>query len=139
MAFVLDFSVAISWLMPDEFFDSIFLDKTVKEGAVVPSIWSLEIGNVLLMAERQKRISAEQRHRALFTLSELPINVDVMTSQHAWHETMDIAERYKLTLYDATYLELALRCSLPLATLDKSLKRAAEEVGITTESSNSKH
>lgn len=53
-----------------------------------------------------------------------------MTSRYAWQETMELPERYKLTLYDATYLELALRCSLPLATLDKSLKNAADKAGI---------
>lgn len=76
---VLDCSVAIFWLMPDEFFDSCFLDRVVTEGALVSSIWPLEIGNTLLMAERQKRLSAEQRHQAVFTLSELPTNVDPMT------------------------------------------------------------
>jgi predicted nucleic acid-binding protein len=116
--------------MPDEFFDSRFLDRVILEGALVPSVWPLEVGNVLLMAERQKRISAEQRHQAVYTLSELPINVDPMTSHHAWQETMELAERYKLTLYDAAYLELALRRSLPLATLDKSLKSAADKAGI---------
>jgi len=95
--------------MPDEFYDSCFLDRVVAEGTLVPSVWPLEIGNTLLMAERQKRLSAEQRHQAVFTLSELPINVDPMTSHHTWQETMELAERYKLTLYDATYLELALR------------------------------
>lgn len=76
---VLDCSVAIFWLMPDEFFDSCFLDRVVTEGALVSSIWPFEIGNTLLMAERQKRLSAEQRHQAVFTLSELPTNVDPMT------------------------------------------------------------
>ena len=127
---VLDCSVAISWLMPDESFNSRFLDRVVTEGALVPFVWPLEIGNVLLMAERQKRLSAEQRHQAVFTLSELPINIDPMTSHHAWQETMELAEHYKLTLYDAAYLELALRRFLPLATLDKSLKSAADKAGV---------
>jgi predicted nucleic acid-binding protein len=116
--------------MPDEYFDPHFLDQVVEKGAIVPSLWSLEVGNVLLIAERQNRISSEQRHKALYTLSELPITVDAMTSHHAWLETMDIAEKYKLTLYDASYLELSLRRSLPLATLDKVLKQAAEKAGV---------
>jgi predicted nucleic acid-binding protein len=129
-AFVLDCSVTISWFMPDESFDFNFLDQVAEEGAIVPSLWSLEIGNVLLIAERKKRITLEQRQKAIHILSELPIVVDTMTSNHAWLETMELAERHNLTLYDASYLELSLRRSLPLATFDKSLKKAAELSGV---------
>lgn len=125
-AFVLDCSVAISWFMPDESFGIDFLNQIAEKGAIVPSLWSLEIGNVLLIAERKKRITLEQRQKALHILTELPIVVDAMTANHAWLETMELAERHDLTLYDASYLELALRRSLPLATFDKSLKKAAE-------------
>lgn len=125
-AFVLDCSVTISWFMPDESPDFNFLDQIAEEGAIVPSIWSLEIGNVLLIAERKKRITLEQRQKAIHILSELPIVVDTVTPNHAWLETMELAERHNLTLYDASYLELSLRRSLPLATFDKALKKAAE-------------
>lgn len=128
--FVLDCSVAISWFMPDEPSDSSLLDLITEKGAVVPSLWPLEIGNVLLIAERKKRITLEQRKKAIHALAELPISVDMMTSDHAWLETMEIAERYSLTLYDASYLELALRRSLPLATFDSSLKQAAQLAGV---------
>jgi predicted nucleic acid-binding protein len=129
-AFVLDCSVTISWFMPDESSDFNFLDRVADEGAIVPSLWSLEIGNVLLMAERKTRITLEQRQKAIHVLTELPITVDTMTSSYAWIETMELAERYNLTLYDASYLELSLRRSLPIATFDKSLKRAAELSGV---------
>ncbi len=129
-AFVLDCSVTISWFMPDESSDFNFLDQVADGGAIVPSLWSLEIGNVLLIAERKTRITLEQRQKALHILTELPIIVDTMTSNHAWLETMELAERYNLTLYDASYLELSLRRSLPLATFDKSLKKAAELSGV---------
>ncbi len=129
-AFVLDCSVTISWFMPDESFDFNFLDQVAEKGAIVPSLWSLEIGNVLLIAERKKRITLEQRQKAIHILTELPIVFDTMTSNHAWLETMELAERYNLTLYDASYLELSLRRSLPLATFDKSLKKAAELSGV---------
>jgi predicted nucleic acid-binding protein len=122
--------VTISWFMPDESLGFDFLDRLAEEGAVVPSLWSLEIGNVLLFAERKKRITLEQRRKAIHILMELPIIVDTMTSNHAWLETMELAERYSLTLYDASYLELSLRRSLPLATFDKSLKKAAELSGV---------
>ncbi len=72
VAFVLDCSVTVSWLMPDEYFDSNLLNQVVERGAVVPSLWSLEIGNVLLIAERKKRITAKHRQRSIHTLAELP-------------------------------------------------------------------
>jgi predicted nucleic acid-binding protein len=124
--FVLDCSVAVSWFMPDENFDPNLLNQVAENGAIVPSLWSLEIGNVLLIAERKKRITLEQRQKALHILTELPIVVDMMTANHAWLETIELAERYNLTLYDASYLELSLRRSLPLATFDQSLRKAAE-------------
>lgn len=129
-AFVLDCSVAISWLMPDESSNLSLLDLVTEKGAVVPSLWKLEVGNVLLIAERKKRITIEQRQRALHILEELPISIDIMTSDYAWLETMEIAGKYDLTLYDASYLELALRRSLPLATFDNLLKQAARSAGV---------
>src|SRR5436190_7040881 len=119
--------------MPDESFDAHSLNRVIEKGAIVPSLWSLEVGNVLLIAERNKRISLEQRHKALYTLTELPIIIDAITSLHAWLETMELAERYGLTLYDASYLEVSLRRSLTLVTFDKSLKRAAILAGVTIE------
>ena len=124
-AFVLDCSVTIAWLMPDENQAKDFLQDVVDQGAIVPSLWPLEVGNVLLIAERKKRITLEQRRAALYTLGELPITIDRDTSTHAWLETMTLAEQYNLTLYDASYLELALRRSLPLLTFDVALKQAA--------------
>jgi predicted nucleic acid-binding protein len=132
--FVLDCSVTISWLMPDEASGLNLLNKITESRAIVPSLWSLEVGNVLLIAERKKRITSEQRQKAIHTLTELPIIIDEMTSEHAWLETMELAERYDLTLYDASYLELSLRRSLPLATFDNSLKRAANLAGVLIKS-----
>ena len=116
--------------MPDESFDLNFLNQVSKEGAIVPSLWPLEIGNVLLLSERKMRITLEQRQKAIHVLTELPIIVDTMTSHNAWLETMELAERHNLTLYDASYLELSLRRSLPLATSDKKLQKAAELSGV---------
>lgn len=116
--------------MPDESFGLNLLDQVTEHGAIVPSLWSLEVGNVLLIAERKKRITLEQRQKAIHILAELPIAIDAMTSDHAWLETMELAARYNLTLYDASYLELSLRRSLPLATFDNSLKQAAELAGV---------
>nr|WP_253307611.1 type II toxin-antitoxin system VapC family toxin [Rickettsia endosymbiont of Ceutorhynchus assimilis] len=129
-SFVLDSSVTLSWFMPDEIADLKILNKTVKEGAIVPSVWGLEIGNSLLSAERSGRLTTIQHHQAIYTLKDIYIKVDQTTLEHTWLETMELAERYKLTLYDASYLELALRFGLPLATFDKLLKNASQAAGI---------
>ncbi|KJW04351.1 type II toxin-antitoxin system VapC family toxin [Rickettsia argasii] len=130
VSFVLDSSIALSWLMPDEVASLDILDKTITEEAIVPAIWELEIGNVLLCAERAKRLTINQRHQAIYTLKDLYIKIDQITLEHIWFETMDLAVQYGLTLYDASYLELALRCGLPIATLDKSLKQASKAAGV---------
>ena len=131
-ACVLDCSVAMSWFLPDESSNVDLLNHIVKNGAIVPALWTIEVGNVLLVSHRNKRITSEQCHQALYALKELPIIIDSMTSQNAWLETMTLAERYELTLYDACYLELSLRLSLPLATFDKALKKAAEKAGVVS-------
>lgn len=132
-ALVLDCSVTISWLMPDEKLDNSFkiLELVAKKGVIVPAIWHLEVANVLLVAQRNRRITSEQRLSSLFILSELPISIDKSTSNHAWLETMELAEKYDLSLYDASYLELAIRLSIPIATFDKQLKNAAVKREIT--------
>ena len=129
---VLDSSVTISWFMSDETTLSSLsiLNNIAKTGAIVPTIWQLEISNVLLMSERRKRITKEQRYVALYTLNELPINIDQFTCKHAWEETTELAERYNLSIYDACYLELSLRLSLSLATFDNNLKSAAKLAGV---------
>jgi len=111
---VLDCSVTISWFMDDEK-PSISLDilnKISEIGVIVPIIWQLEVANVLLTSERRKRITKEQRQSALYALNELPITIDQSISKHVWNETIELAERYNLSLYDACYLELSLRLGL---------------------------
>ena len=129
---ILDCSVTASWFIPDEFSKSSFniRDKIRERGAIVPTIWSLEVGNVLLISERRKRITKEQRQKALYILKDLPIKTDELTFKNAWFETIEIAEKYNLSLYDACYLELSLRCNYPLATFDNNLKQAAKLAGV---------
>jgi len=125
---VLDCSVTISWFMDDEK-PSISLDilnKISEIGVIVPIIWQLEVANVLLTSERRKRITKEQRQSALYALNELPITIDQSISKHVWNETIELAERYNLSLYDACYLELSLRLGLSLATFDEKLKQVAK-------------
>lgn len=127
----LDCSVAISWCLPDEtdfYADAVLSLLTEPEKvveAVVPSIWSLELANTLLVSERRGRISPEQRQEILDLIEALPIQVDVLTASQALGATFQLGKDYNLAAYDAAYLELAVRRRLPLATLDQRLAEAA--------------
>lgn len=124
---VLDGSTALAWVLPGEASAAgdALLDRVAAEGALVPGLWHLEVGNVLLAAERRGRITAAERRQALDTLAGLPLRADADTAGQAWHGSLGCAVAHRLTLYDACYLELALRRDLPLATLDEALRRAA--------------
>jgi predicted nucleic acid-binding protein len=106
------------------------LARVVDDGAAVPGIWHLEVGNILLLAELRRTISAADRVTALRDLSQLPVEVDQETASRAWRDMIELAERHRLTLYDAAYLELSLRRRLPLATFDAALRRAADAAGV---------
>lgn len=127
MSLVLDSSVTLAWVYSEQTTESIkhVFDVLAQSGAWVPTLWRLEVANVLQMGLRRKRHDAEFRDATLADLAQLPIQVDGETDQQAWGETLLLADRHRLTLYDATYLELALRRSLPLASLDEDLRRAA--------------
>ena len=131
MELVLDASVTIAWLMPDEQTapSQEVLDRVTSSGAYVPGIWRLEVGNTLLLAEMRGRILQDHRKRAIEQLLALPILVDMETDAHAWRATYTLAQQFGLTLYDASYLELARRRGLPLATLDRDLRRGAQTIG----------
>lgn len=131
-ALVLDCSVTLAWLLADEqpAAAAQVLDQVVEEGAVAPGLWPLEVGNALLVAERRGRLSGRNRTQALQDLIGLPIEIDAETAGRAWRETLTLAETHRLTLYDAAYLELAVRRSLPLATLDAALREAAVTAGV---------
>lgn len=106
------------------------LEKTGAEGALVPSIWPLEIQNVLLVAERRGRLERAQSKRFLEILGALPIHIDREDTEWPSGNLMAIARDLNLSSYDAAYLELAMRQGLPIATLDKGLKKAARKVGV---------
>lgn len=126
MAFVLDCSVALAWVLPDEgsaFADGL-LDRLVAEGALVPPVWPLEVGNVLLVALRQRRLRKAELEPIIERLRRLPIEVDIGATDHALASVLVLAGQYRLTTYDASYLDLARRRRVPLATLDKQLRAA---------------
>ena len=132
MSIVIDSSVTLAWLFEDEKTarGDALMHEVAAEGAVVPSLWRLEIANALQMAVRRKRISARYRDESLASLRAFPIVVDSETDRHAWETTLTLAERCNLTLYDAAYIELAQRLRLPLATLDREVRSACRTAGI---------
>lgn len=132
MTFVLDASATVPWFLADEASQTALarLKRVQAEGAIVPSLWHLEVGNVLLNAQRRGRLSEDALAIARADLPGLRIRVDAETDQRALNDTFDLAVRFRLTLYDAAYLELANRLRLPLATDDQALIKAAQTLGI---------
>lgn len=132
MSIVLDSSVTLAWVYSEEMTPAIrrIFEEVGKGGGWVPGLWRLEVANVLEMGVRRGRHDANFRDATLADLSLLPIAVDPETDRQAWGATVRLAERHKLTLYDAAYLELARRRGLSLATLDRDLGSAATAEGI---------
>jgi predicted nucleic acid-binding protein len=131
-SFVLDNSIVMAWSFEDETdeYAEAVLDRMPTASAVVPVLWPLEVANALLMGERRKRSSEAETIKWTGILAALPIVVDADTNAHAWFETLSLARGHDLSAYDAAYLELAIRRGLPLATIDKKLKIAAQAVGV---------
>ncbi len=131
-AFVVDNSVVISWFFKDEInaYSRAICRRLETEQVLVPAIWPLEFSNVLLMAERRKRLTAAEVSQILTILKSTPILVEQEPPERAWTEILALARSQGLTTYDASYLDLAMRMGLPLATLDKSLKKAANKVKV---------
>ena len=134
-AFVLDNSVAMRWLLAsNKPSDRRYADSVLKSladaEAVVPNLWHLEAANVLLSATNRKDIEISAVERFTAQLENLPITVDTLTANQVFGHTMSLAKAYRLSSYDAAYLELALREGLPLATLDKDLFKAARRSDI---------
>ena len=132
MSFVLDNSVALTWCFEDERTPATtaLLVQIGESGALAPGLWPLEALNGLLVAERRGRLDSSRRHRLAGFLHALPIKLDDETANRAWTETSRLAERFGLSAYDASYLELAHRHRLPLASLDQDLRAAAAALGL---------
>jgi predicted nucleic acid-binding protein len=132
MSLVIDASATLPWYFQDEASpeSELIFDRVASAGAIVPAHWKLEVANGFQTALRRRRINAEYRDESLTDLASLPIDIDPETNARAWLDTLQMAGRFGLTPYDAAYLELALRRHLPLATLDKDLRRAASDAGV---------
>jgi predicted nucleic acid-binding protein len=132
VGFVLDSSVVLAWLLPDEASAAVdaLADRLERESADVPAIWSLEVGNALLTAVRRTRITLVDVDASLAALAALPIHSDRTVGPAILNTIVALAARHGLTTYDASYIELAQRSRLPLATLDRKLREACAAAGV---------
>ena len=131
-SFIVDASVGFAWVYQGQATpetDRLLNDVAAGATVVVPALWFLEMSNVLLVAQRRHRLTAGQRKAAMEKLTAMQLTVDEEGSRNAFGKTSELAEQYGLSIYDATYLELALRRSLPLASRDEALRNAAKQCG----------
>ena len=131
-AFVVDASMAFAWVKPSQASaESDALLERIEQGAtaVVPPLWFLEVANGLLVAQRRRLLTTSERSRALDRLSGLALTVDDGDARIAFSRTSALAEEHGLSLYDAAYLEVALRRTLPIASRDEALLVAAARAG----------
>ncbi len=135
MSFVLDNSVTMRWFFGDGkpkelVYAGKVLDAMKHTSAIVPVTWGLEVANVIARAEAKGLVTEARSGAFLEMLEGVDIEVDSATFAHALSDTLQLARRYKLSAYDASYLELALRSGIPLATLDENLQKSAKTAGV---------
>jgi predicted nucleic acid-binding protein len=130
---VIDASLTLAWCFKDELTEAAtrLLEELRSSVAAVPLLWSIEVANVLALAERRKRITFAESAQLIALLGTLEIDVDRETSALAFTRILDLAREERLTAYEAAYLELAMRLGVPLASKDGDLCDAAERVGVT--------
>ena len=135
MSFVLDTSVTMRWFFGDgtpqsrEYAFKLF-DILESGSAIVPVTWGLEVANVIARVEIKELMPQVRSDAFIERLRGMDIKVDEATFEHALFDTLHLARKYKLSSYDASYLELAMRLDLPLATLDDNLRKAAKKAGV---------
>jgi predicted nucleic acid-binding protein len=131
-AVVLDASMALAWCFPDEASD--YADRALValkgHNVVVPAVWALEVANALLVGERRKRLKKAEILRFVTLLEGLSLLQESQPVNDCINRVLPLARDCDLSAYDAAYLDLALRRSAPLATLDLNLQRAAKRVGV---------
>ena len=132
MEWVFDASVTMAWCLDDErtAATDALLRRLATSPATVPQLWALEVANVLALATRKGRLTIAQRTQFIALLESSPIHVDATTAGRAFRRILDLADANGLTVYDAAYLALAMRLSVPLATLDQQLRNAATAAGV---------
>ena len=132
MAFVLDCSVTMAWIFHDEATEATdrLRETLLDTRAFVPALWPTETANALLAATRRGRVAPDEWPGIRAHLDALPIEVDQVSASRAWSAALDLANAHALSVYDAMYLELAVRMQMPLATLDRALLGAAQSAGV---------
>ncbi|MFT3878819.1 MAG: type II toxin-antitoxin system VapC family toxin [Gemmatales bacterium] len=130
--FIIDCSMTMAWFFPDEATTATqeIQDRLVNEAVLVPSLWFLEVTNVLAMAEKRKRTTPKDATQFLQLLQKFDIQAEESWQQCAFDHILPLCRKHGLTTYDASYLDLALCSQLPLASLDIDLKKAAKTLGI---------
>ncbi len=131
MSMVIDSSVALAWCFEDERTDAALAHFrfVAEHGAIAPDLWRYEVANGLHGALMRGRIDKKYRDATLADLDKLSISIDHESYHQAWSRTTQLAERFRLTIYDAAYLELAERLDMPLASFDTALLKAAKTAG----------
>ena len=130
---MVDASISFSWVRRTQLTETANrLLADAEEGAAVhvPSVWPLELANGLLMGVRRRLITDVERRSAIALISELNVSIDTDAPDLAWTTIYNLALAYSLSIYDAAYLELAMRKQLPLASRDGDLRRAAAQAGV---------
>ena len=127
-ALVIDNSIVLAWCLANERHPLAeqAMDLTLERGAVVPGFWWYELRNALIVNERRGRLNAEDTRATLADLDEMSIVDD---NRHDTPTILDLSRHHRLSVYDAAYLEVALRRGLPLASLDRRLDQAASASG----------
>lgn len=131
---VADASVGVAWAVESqgsEVTDRLLDQLATGTALVVPTLWPFEIANALLVLVRRKRITADERRRALGALARLPLVIDDEGCRLAFERISGLAAEHGLSVYDAAYLELAVRRRLPLASRDDALRKAAVACQVT--------
>ena len=132
-AFVVDASVGFAWVYPSQASaatDALLEDVAAGATLVAPALWFLEVANGLLAAQRRKLLTGPERRSALEMLSRLRVSIDEDSGLAAFHTTSALADKHGLSVYDAAYLEVALRRQLPLGSRDGALRSAAKRSGV---------
>ena len=130
MSFVVDASIALAWLLDEgNDYANRVMDRLPRTRAIAPALWPTEVANGLLMAERRKRIVADDAAHLLQLFNGLA--VDIADDQPPLMDIFATAKRLRLTVYDASYLSLAQHLKLPLASLDQQLLAAAAASGVS--------
>ena len=132
--FVADASVAIAWVHPAQATpetDAMLDHLAAGDSLVVPALWPLEVANALTVLRRRRKLTLDEARTAIEIIRELPAVIDHEAAAIAFTRLVELATRHELTIYDATYIELATRRQLPLASNDARMKQAAIRSGVT--------